>query len=132
MKTTIPADWAVTPSGDRRGYIQPHTLSELWFHVGTACNLACPFCLEGSKPGDTRLGRVNFADLKPFLDEAVALGVRQFSFTGGEPFIIRDLIRILDYALDFNPCLVLTNGTDALIRRMGELDALRAKPHPLS
>jgi molybdenum cofactor biosynthesis enzyme MoaA len=58
--------------------------------------------------------------------------VRQFSFTGGEPFIIKDLIRILDYALGFNPCLVLTNGTDALIKRMGQLEALRARPHPLS
>ena len=132
MNAFVPEDWLVTPLGDRRGYIQPHTLSELWFHIGTACNLACPFCLEGSKPGDTRLGRVSFADVKPFIDEAVALGVRQFSFTGGEPFIIKDLIRILDYALGFNPCLVLTNGTDALIKRMGTLEALRAKPYALS
>ena len=132
MNALVPKDWLVTPLGDRRGYIQPHTLSELWFHIGTACNLACPFCLEGSKPGDTRLGRVSFADVKPFIDEAVALGVRQFSFTGGEPFIIKDLIRILDYALGFNPCLVLTNGTDALIKRMGQLEALREKPHALS
>jgi hypothetical protein len=125
-------DWLLTPLGDKRGYIQPHTLSELWFHIGTACNLSCPFCLEGSKPGDNRLGRVNFADVQPFIDEAVELGVRQFSFTGGEPFIIKDLIRILDYALGFNPCLVLTNGTDALIKRMSKLEALRARPHPLS
>jgi sulfatase maturation enzyme AslB (radical SAM superfamily) len=132
VNTLVPEDWLVTPLGDRRGYIQPHTLSELWFHIGTACNLACPFCLEGSKPGDTRLGRVNFADVKPFIDEAVALGVERFSFTGGEPFIVKDLIRILDYALDFRPCLVLTNGTDALIKRIGTLEALRAKPHALS
>ncbi len=132
MNALVPKDWLVTPLGDRRGYIQPHTLSELWFHIGTACNLACPFCLEGSKPGDTRLGRVSFADVKPFIDEAVTLGVRQFSFTGGEPFIIKDLIRILDYALGFNPCLVLTNGTDALVKRMRQLEALRDQPHPLS
>ena len=37
-----------------RGYIQPGALRELWFHTGTACNLACPFCLEGSRPGDDR------------------------------------------------------------------------------
>ena len=41
----------VTPDGEPRGYIQPHALRELWFHTGTACNLSCPFCLEGSKPG---------------------------------------------------------------------------------
>jgi sulfatase maturation enzyme AslB (radical SAM superfamily) len=132
VNARVEDNWLLTPLGDKRGYIQPHTLSELWFHIGTACNLACPFCLEGSKPGDNRLGRVTFADVQPFIDEAVELGVRQFSFTGGEPFIIKDLIRILDYALGFNPCLVLTNGTDALIKRMSKLEGLRARPNPLS
>src|SRR5256885_8948895 len=99
----------MSAAGEAPGYIQPHTLSELWFHTGTACNLACPFCLEGSRPGDRRLGRVTFEDLQPFIDEAVTLGVRQFSFTGGEPFLIKDLVRILSYALERAPCLVLTD-----------------------
>ena len=38
-------NWLYTPKGEKRGYIQPHTLKELWFHTGTACNLSCPFCL---------------------------------------------------------------------------------------
>ena len=67
-------DWIETQGGERRGYIQPHALTELWFHTGTACNLACPFCLEGSKPGDQRLGRVTLGDVRPFVDEAAALG----------------------------------------------------------
>lgn len=125
-------DWLFTPLGDPRGYIEPHTLSELWFHTGTACNLACPFCLEGSKPGDRRIGRVTFADVRPFLEEAAALGVRQLSFTGGEPFIVKDLVRILDHALAIAPVLVLTNGVDALPRRLPKLRPLRARPHPLA
>ncbi len=125
-------DWLFTRTGEARGYIQPHALAELWFHTGTACNLACPFCLEGSKPGDRRLGRVTFADVQPFIDEAVHLGVRQFSFTGGEPFIVKDLLRILDYALERAPCLVLTNGVDAVPARLPKLAQLDARPHPLS
>ena len=62
MDTEV-SDWLVTSSGDPRGYIQPHTLNELWFHTGTACNLACPFCLEGSSPGDNRLERITLADV---------------------------------------------------------------------
>ena len=58
MDAKTRGDWLLTPQGDPRGYIQPHALSELWFHTGTACNLACPFCLEGSKPGDNRLQRI--------------------------------------------------------------------------
>src|ERR1700686_5712630 len=125
-------EWLFTPLGEARGYIQPHTLSELWFHTGTACNLACPFCLEGSRPGDRRLGRVTFADLQPFIDEAVQLGVRQFSFTGGEPFLIKDLVRILAYALERAPCLVLTNGVDAVPKRLAKISELRARRHSLA
>ncbi|TLY64408.1 MAG: radical SAM protein [Gammaproteobacteria bacterium] len=106
-------EWLFTPLGEPRGYIQPHTLSELWFHTGTACNLACPFCLEGSRPGDRRLARVTFADLVPFIDEGAALGVRQFSFTGGEPFLVRDLVRILEYAL----ALAFLQGSSVLRQR---------------
>jgi molybdenum cofactor biosynthesis enzyme MoaA len=121
-----------TRSGEPRGYVQPHALEELWFHTGTACNLACPFCLEGSKPGDTSLGQLRLADVVPFVDEALALGVERLAFTGGEPFAVRDILRILGYALERRPCLVLTNGTDPLLRRLSALDAFGARPHPLS
>ena len=114
------------------GYIQPGPLLELWFHTGTACNLACPFCLEGGRPGDSRLERISFEEARPWLDEAAALGVRQFSFTGGEPFIVKDIIRILDHALGLNPCLVLTNGTEPVLRRLPAIELLAGLPHPLS
>ena len=88
-------DWLATTRGDPRGYIQPSSLKELWFHTGTICNLSCPFCLEGSKPGDNRLNQPTLDDVKPFIDEAIGLGVEQFSFTGGEPFVNKDFIAIL-------------------------------------
>lgn len=125
-------DWYSAPTGEPRGYIRPHALRELWFHTGTACNLSCPFCLEGSKPGDDRLQMLRLADVEPFIDEAQEMRVEQFSFTGGEPFVARDLIRILKRASEVAPCLVLTNGTDALQRRIHQLDELRNAPHPVS
>lgn len=125
-------DWRFTSKGDPRGYIQPEALRELWFHTGTACNLSCPFCLEGSKPGDNRLNLIRFEDAKPLIDEALDLNVQQFSFTGGEPFVCKDIICILNYALKHRPCLVLTNGTDPLIRRFEDIEPLARAPHPLS
>lgn len=116
----------------RPGYIEPHALDELWFHVGTACNLACPFCLEGSRPGDNRLQRMTLRDTEPFIEEALGLGVRQFSFTGGEPFVVRDFVRILEHAATARPCLVLTNGTEALLKRLHQLERLRQAAHPVS
>jgi sulfatase maturation enzyme AslB (radical SAM superfamily) len=130
--TTRDDSWSTTAAGERRGYIDPHTLDELWFHTGTACNLSCPFCLEGSVPGDTRLDRITLADAQPLMDEAVAIGVRQFSFTGGEPFIVKDFVNILNYASSLRPCLVLTNGTDPVLKRLHHIETLRGSQHPIS
>lgn len=137
MTSTIPpnkrsSDWVLTPDGDPRGYIQPQQLKELWFHTGTVCNLACPFCLEGSKPGDDRLNKVSFDDVQPFIDEAMGLGVEQFSFTGGEPFIIKDIVKILAYALERKSCLVLSNATMPLQRRLKEVATLADSSHELN
>jgi MoaA/NifB/PqqE/SkfB family radical SAM enzyme len=126
------ADWHVTPQGEARGYIDPHALDELWFHTGTACNLACPFCLEGSTPGDRRLDRIMLADVRPLLDEAVRMGVKQFSFTGGEPFIVKEFVDILAHAASLRPCLVLTNGTDAVLKRLHHIERLAGSTHPVS
>ena len=116
----------------KTGWIQPHALDELWFHTGTACNLDCPFCLEGSRPGDARLQRITLADVRPLMDAAVGLNVRQFSFTGGEPFVVKDMVAILEYAASLRPCLVLTNGTAPLVRRLTQIRKLAGSPHPIA
>lgn len=130
--TVIASDFYNTSAMEPRGYIDPYGLKELWFHTGTACNLSCPFCLEGSKPGDDRLQRVTLEDLKTYIDEAVELGVEQFSFTGGEPFVVKDIGKILEYAAKFKPCLVLTNGTDAVLNREKTLRKLTNAKFPIA
>ena len=124
--------WLHTNTGVPRGYIESHALSELWFHTGTACNLACPFCLEGSAPGDNRLNRITLSDVEPLMREAVELNVEQFSFTGGEPFIVKDFVKILRFASGLKPCLVLTNGTDPLLKRLHQIAPLIKQPHPVT
>ncbi len=124
--------WTTTSEGQPRGYIQPHGISELWFHTGTACNLECPFCLEGSKPGDNRLQRVTLEDVQPIMAEAVELGVEQFSFTGGEPFVVKDFVNILSHAATLRPCLVLTNGTAPLLQRLNQIALLKQRENTIS
>ncbi len=124
--------WLRTSGGDPRGCIDPCGIREVWFHTGTVCNLRCPDCFEHSAPGDRRLEVPVLEDVIPFIHEAAALGVEQLSFTGGEPFVTKDIVRLLDYALDFAPCLVLTNGTQPLMDRLDELIPLGGKAHPLS
>jgi pyruvate-formate lyase-activating enzyme len=124
--------WLLTPDGHPRGYIESHALAELWFHTGTNCNLSCPFCLEGSKPGDKRIEFITLEDVKPFVAEALELGVRKFSFTGGEPFVNPWFVQILCHALDHRPCFVLTNGTKPLRKRMAQVIELKEKSNPLA
>jgi uncharacterized Fe-S cluster-containing radical SAM superfamily protein len=107
-------------------------LRELWIHTGTACNLSCPFCHEGSKPGDTRLQAPSPGELAPLLIEAAERGVRRFAFTGGEPLILKGIREILLHALSLRPVLVLTNGTAPFIRRSHQLAELARAPQPLS
>ncbi|MCB1648605.1 MAG: radical SAM protein [Pseudomonadales bacterium] len=123
--------WTHTRAGDPRGYIETPALKELWIHTGSACNLACPFCLEGSSPGDTRIPLVKLDEITPFLHEAVELGVQQFSFTGGEPFVNRDFVKILSAASALRPCFVLSNGTQALLGRAKQIEPLRDSAHPI-
>jgi uncharacterized Fe-S cluster-containing radical SAM superfamily protein len=107
-------------------------LRELWVHTGTACNLSCPFCHEGSKPGDGRIAAPTLSQLAPLLDEAAARGVERFAFTGGEPLILKGILEILLHALHLRPVLVLTNGTAPFIRRSHQLAQLRAAGHELA
>lgn len=123
--------WTHTRAGEPRGHIDADQLRELWIHTGTACNLACPFCLEGSHPGDSRIPAMTLEQLKPFIHEAVEMGVEQFSFTGGEPFVIREFVSILDYASRHRPCFVLTNGTRVVMQRSHQILPLLANPNPI-
>jgi hypothetical protein len=132
MNTRESYSWYFTDRNESRGYINPHALRELWLHTGTACNLACPFCLEGSKPGDKRLQPITLQDVRPFIDEAVKLGTERISITGGEPFIVRDLPRILEYASLHCSCLVLSNGTRPLQKRLREIEFLHHAPCPVA
>jgi molybdenum cofactor biosynthesis enzyme MoaA len=45
------------------------------------------------------------------LQQSVRFGVREYYFTGGEPFLNKELVRMLKRTLEFGPATVLTNGT---------------------
>ena len=87
-------------------------LDTVWFQVaGTLCNLACRHCFIACGPTNRRHAMMTRAEIRPYLDEAVALGARDLYFTGGEPFLNRELLAILEDALAVAPTTVLTNAT---------------------
>jgi sulfatase maturation enzyme AslB (radical SAM superfamily) len=132
MLHTESEKWRLTENSEPRGRIKSHTLSHLWIHTGTACNLCCPFCFEGSSPRDDRIEMITYEEVVKVIDEGVSLGPTQVAFTGGEPFVNPDMIRILDYTLDHLPALVLTNGTLPLQKQTTKLLPLRSKPYQLT
>ena len=88
------------------------SLDELWFQVaGTRCNLTCSHCFISCSPHNDSFGFLSLADVERRLLESVEWGVKEFYFTGGEPFLNPDLVAILERTLDFGPATVLTNGT---------------------
>src|SRR5258708_3220075 len=87
-------------------------LDDLWFQVsGTLCNLTCHHCFISCSPHNHAFGFLSIAAVQQALDESVALGVKEYYFTGGEPFLHPDMVEILERTLRYGPATVLTNGT---------------------
>jgi sulfatase maturation enzyme AslB (radical SAM superfamily) len=87
------------------------SLDTLWFQVGgTLCNLACTHCFVSCSPTNHTHEMMSLAQILPFLEEGVSLGVKEYYFTGGEPFLNSEMEAILEKTLGFGPASVLTNG----------------------
>jgi len=101
------------------------SLDTLWFQVGgTVCNLACTHCFISCSPTNHTHEMLRLADVQPYLDEAARLGVREYYFTGGEPFLNPDMEAILEAALKAGPATVLTNGLLLSPARCARLKAM--------
>lgn len=92
--------------------VELKSLDELWFQVsGTLCNLECSHCFISCSPHNDSFGYLSLEIVERMLEESVGWGVREYYFTGGEPFLNREIVPILERTLDFGPATVLTNGT---------------------
>ena len=108
-------------------------LRSLWFQItGTLCNLTCAHCFISCSPTNHSLQFLTPETVYRYLDEAVRLGVREIYFTGGEPFMHKDILPILERSLQVAPTSVLTNGTlitPRVAEALGHLQA--ASPYSL-
>jgi molybdenum cofactor biosynthesis enzyme MoaA len=105
-------------------------LDELWFQVaGTLCNLTCRHCFISCSPHNHAFGFLDHDTFRRTLDESVALGVKEYYFTGGEPFLHPDMVALLERTLGYGPATVLTNGTvfkEEWLRRLAVAEAASA------
>ncbi len=101
------------------------SLDTLWFQVaGTVCNLACSHCFISCSPTNHTHEHMARSQVEETLGEAANLGVKEYYFTGGEPFLNPEMEAILEATLRVGPATVLTNGLllgEARCRRLGLL-----------
>ncbi|MGI8979327.1 MAG: radical SAM protein [Pirellulaceae bacterium] len=102
-------------------------LDHLWFQVaGTLCNLTCHHCFISCSPKNDAFGYLSRQEIQRRLEESVPLGVKEYYFTGGEPFLNPEMTEILELTLRYGPATVLTNGTvlkDEWLVRLREAEA---------
>lgn len=86
-------------------------LDTLWFQVaGTICNIRCAHCFISCSPTNHSHEMMPLATVRRYLDEAAEIGVREYYFTGGEPFMNKEMLAIAEAALAQGPVSILTNG----------------------
>lgn len=123
-------DPLVTAKGETRARVALKSLETLWFNTGTLCNLTCNNCYIESSPRNDRLAYLSAAEVARYLDEIAALdlGTRLIGFTGGEPFLNRELPAMLEDALSRGfEAIVLTNAMKPMQHKKRALLALRER-----
>ena len=97
-------------------------LDTLWFQVtGTICNLRCVHCFISCAPDNRSFEFLTLAEVELWLERSRPWGVKEYYFTGGEPFMHPDLPVMLERTLERGPATVLTNGTLLPRRVLGPL-----------
>ena len=111
---------SVPATKPQNGYTPPARMWKLWLYTNYDCNLRCSYCVAKSGPNVSRRA-LGLANVQRLVDEAVELGFSDIYFTGGEPFILKDIYAMLAYASARIKSIVLTN---AMVLRSKRLDKL--------
>ena len=117
-------DQKVTADGSNRAFIEARNIKTLWFNTGTLCNIECRNCYIESSPKNDSLAYLTFEEVRSFIDETIDknLGTNEIGFTGGEPFMNKDIMKMIDYSLRKRlKVLVLSNAMKPMLNRTKEL-----------
>ncbi len=98
----------------------PAFMWKLWLYTNYDCNLRCSYCVAKSGPNVPRRA-LGLANVQRLVDEAVTLGFSDVFFTGGEPFILKDICDMLAYSSARIKTTVLTNAMLLHNKRLDKL-----------
>lgn len=114
----------ITANGYNRAFVNFTRLKTLWFNTGTLCNLSCKGCYIESSPTNNNLLYLNIKDVKNYIDQMALNEIfcDTIGITGGEPFMNRDIIEILDLCIKSKySILVLTNAMQPMLNKIKDL-----------
>lgn len=101
-------------------------LDHLWFQVaGTLCNLTCSHCFISCSPKNDSFGFLGLDTVLRALEDSKRYGVKEYYFTGGEPFMNPKLPEMLEATLEIGPASVLTNATllrESILERLARAE----------
>ncbi len=123
----MPAAGDASSDGHDAPVVPLAALDQLWFQVaGTVCNLRCRHCFISCSPENHSFWFMTREEVAEALDASVRFGVKEYYFTGGEPFMNSEMMGILEDTLALGPATVLTNATLLPERAVRELARLSA------
>ncbi|MEM7670919.1 MAG: radical SAM protein [Pseudomonadota bacterium] len=117
--TDYPAAKFISPettvTGESRASVDWRSLKTLWLNTGTLCNIECANCYIQSSPTADHFVYLTPEDIAPFLNELP--DPIEIGFTGGEPFLNPDAIRLCEMVLlRGHSLLILTNARRPMMR----------------
>ena len=113
-------DPSLTAKGELRATVALSNPQTLWFNTGTLCNIECANCYILSSPTNDALVYITADEVRTYLDqlETRAWGVNEIAFTGGEPFMNPQMIKITEASLERGyDVLILTNAMLPMMRK---------------
>lgn len=108
-------------------------LDVLWLQItGTVCNIACRHCFITCGPKNDSHPIMGTDAVLQALVAGERQGVKEYYFTGGEPFLHPEVMRLIGATLQRGPLSILTNGILIDTKRAAQLaEAARASEYGL-
>lgn len=96
---------------DLRGHTPVHVVWE----ITLACNLKCQHC--GSRAGKRRVGELSTDEAFSVIDQLAALGTREITLIGGEAYLRKDWIKLVQRIADHGIRVGIQTGGRALTQQ---------------
>ena len=95
----------------------------LHFELTNQCNLRCTHCYN-IEYLDSSDDDIDVETIKRIIDKSLEIGCRDIGFSGGEPFMRKDILELITYAKD-HPIHILTNGMLISQKVINQLNAIK-------